>query len=425
MDYSLYISICFIPSIDACAITVAKKLRTEHPYSVDVISNKICRKEEPELDILIKGRIRNQKILTQNFTNMGTGLEMQEFAKSCMQQIRKWGTEGRYTKLYSRALWPASHIAAIVYKTTYPDVIWTADFSDPVLIDMKGLIRSTELTDDWYLEYIIKNLEKRGLQVLETYQKSEKTKNAYLWTELMSYILADKITFTNYNQMKFMIKRCLNYVQSLNIFRIETLVEIKRLAKEKSKIVPHPVLPKRFYSLDRRKVVQGNINIAYFGAFYNTRNVDDILDAVNNISEKLALKSSLGKSSKLVIFHVFTTNPPENLKTICKKNKRVILHEPVSYLESLKIMNEFDCLLVIDALVKPVLGKNPYLPSKFSDCMGSDRPIWLITEKGSTLDKIPLINNQYHDHLIFRSRIGDIRAHIKVLKNLFSLNGLR
>ena len=69
----------------------------------------------------------------------------------------------------------------------------------------------------------------------------------------------------------------------------------------------------------------------------------------------------------------------------------------------------------MDAVVTEYMGVNPYLPSKLSDYLGSDTPIWAIVEKGSSLDLFSTNNN---NHKIVKSYIGNKESHIDVLKTL-------
>jgi len=424
ISYTLFISVCFPPSVDACAITVAKRLR-EWGQKIDVISNKICRDEDPQLKLLTKNLVNNEKILTIPFTNLGSGLEMEEFASSCELQLEQWKTQGLYDKMYSRALWPASHIAAIVYKTHFPKTKWSADFSDPILYDIKGKQRFSPLTESWFQTYIASNLKSINDKNLDLIVPDNK--NAYLWSELMTYILADELMFTNPNQLKFMVNGTLKEFR--NLWGKQSIKTLKKWIMGKSKIAPHPTLPREFYNVCNTDHLQlkrkkGSKHIAYFGAFYDRRDISNLIEPIDSFKDIT------------IYLHIFTNNPPIYLKELSKNHKRIILHEYLSYFDSLSAMTKFDAILVIDALITPVLGMNPYLPSKFSDCLGAGTPIWLITEKGSYLDKLDLATSPVFPFFspfssspdkfdkfiktskIFRSRIGAAKQHLKILQTI-------
>ena len=46
--------------------------------------------------------------------------------------------------------------------------------------------------------------------------------------------------------------------------------------------------------------------------------------------------------------------------------------------------------MATDARVAEIHGINPYLPSKYSDYLGSGSKIWAITEAGSMLSEMPV-----------------------------------
>mgnify|MGYP007102638487 CR=1 FL=1 len=43
--------------------------------------------------------------------------------------------------VYSRSMFPGSHIAAYLYKRRHPNVIWYAEFSDPIAYTSSGTKR--------------------------------------------------------------------------------------------------------------------------------------------------------------------------------------------------------------------------------------------------------------------------------------------
>ena len=55
----------------------------------------------------------------------------------------------KYTEIFSRSMWPASHFAAALIKMRNPHLKWTAEFSDPLLVDIHGNNRTCEIDSDW------------------------------------------------------------------------------------------------------------------------------------------------------------------------------------------------------------------------------------------------------------------------------------
>lgn len=67
-----------------------------------------------------------------------------------------------------------------------------------------------------------------------------------------------------------------------------------------------------------------------------------------------------------------------------------IVKKPLNYFEFLNATTKFDVLIVNDLLTKDNFSKNPYLPSKLSDYLGSSTDVWAFYGKGSTLSKYDL-----------------------------------
>ncbi|MBE2899214.1 hypothetical protein HPC37_10715 [Pasteurellaceae bacterium 20609_3] len=60
----------------------------------------------------------------------------------------------------------------------------------------------------------------------------------------------------------------------------------------------------------------------------------------------------------------------------------------VDYFDFLKLCDEFDALLVMDAKTKDLKINNPYLPSKLSDYIGSQTTILALVEEGSPMSEV-------------------------------------
>lgn len=459
---SLIISCCYLPYIDACAITVAKRIRTWGGI-IDVISQdeENSKTKDNSLFAITEGFVNKHVAIKDSKINLANGTDMEGFAKKVLAQAISWHSlnNKKYDKLYSRALKAASHAAAIVYKTNFPEVKWLADFSDPVLYNMDNSKRVSSLSVDWYNKYIKGNLVLKGLDS----NLIDNNNNAYLWMELMPFILAEEVMFTNPNQMEFMLNKILGNMP----FKQDTNNELMQQIRKKCIIGAHPTLPKEFYSLglssspsslssspsvvssspsvlssspsvlssspspslgkdlvslgkcvnselELRKTKEPSKEtsnekpsqdqkkkIAYFGLFYNQRNFNDIVNLV--VRNKGNLEA-----------YIFSNNIPKHFKQSSKKIGNIVLSDFINYFDFLASIDSYDAVIVIDSVVNHVLGTNPYLPSKFSDYMGAETPIWLMTEKDSYLDKLELIDNKFRGRSVYRSRIGDVNNHMKI-----------
>jgi len=137
-----------------------------------------------------------------------------------------------------------------------------------------------------------------------------------------------------------------------------------------------------------------HINLAYFGTFYATRGLTEVVTAIRSLAPE---------QRERVRLHVFTAKPDElEAETVEAGLDGVIIANPyVSYLGSLNLATRMDVLLVNDARTEGLHAHNPYLPSKWSDYAGSDTDVWAITETGSVLST---------KKARYQSSLGDVEA---------------
>src|SRR5699024_11877319 len=125
-------------------------------------------------------------------------------------------------------------------------------------------------------------------------------------------------------------------------------------------------------ALDKNK-----IDIGYFGNFYETGNAEEIMNVARIIkAESLDVK-----------LHVFTNSTRQVKSQIFSNGLEDIVevNPYLRYFAFLSASKEFDYLMLSDARTGEYKRRNPYLPSKFSDYIGSGTKIWVQYEPGSTL----------------------------------------
>lgn len=170
---------------------------------------------------------------------------------------------------------------------------------------------------------------------------------------------------------------------------------------KKSLIERHPTLKEEFYDLIESEYVPDDnyVNLAYFGRDYGIRNLNDVFQALSVLNNDYRNKCRI---------HIFTYNVDEFKKSIEDDSilENLEINPYVSFLEYLNLTTKFDCLIVNDAHKE---GINPYLPSKFSDYIGSGNNIWAIYEEGSTLSKLDLK---------YKSIRGNINSIIQTLEQI-------
>ena len=98
---------------------------------------------------------------------------------------------------------------------------------------------------------------------------------------------------------------------------------------------------------------------------------------------------------------VFVGNMPQkfyNMIHIKGLFKNIIVHEPVDYFTSLKMMSDADCLIHIDAKFEYKYDSDIFFASKLADYMGNYKPILGITAKDSPAYEIlKKSNNKVHE----------------------------
>ncbi|MFM4705230.1 glycosyltransferase [Aeromonas bivalvium] len=165
---SLVISYCFPPYVDTSACVMAKRLRSEGKI-VDVVYNNMSkvRNVSNDLNLLVNDLIEQRKVVNtpSTFANWSGiyGFSIETL---------KWATrkQSSYEEIYSRAMWPASHFAAFLVKQAKPELKWTAEFSDPILWDIKSQKRYSKLELSFIKDLTIPSYE-RGVARLLRYDR--------------------------------------------------------------------------------------------------------------------------------------------------------------------------------------------------------------------------------------------------------------
>lgn len=191
--------------------------------------------------------------------------------------------------------------------------------------------------------------------------------NSFNVCEVIPFLYADELIFTNQYQMNYMIERFDE--------------KIKALVISKAVISQHPTLPAEMYNIEKSfyRVNQQEINIAYFGNFYDTRGFRQI---------ELVAKQLYEANINNFKIHVFT-NLNKKTMTFYRQSdfkEYIEMNQYAPYFEFLNLTNLMDVLLIFDAETIGIKPYNPYVPSKLSDYRGSKSKIWAFTEKDSVLD---------------------------------------
>lgn len=148
--------------------------------------------------------------------------------------------------------------------------------------------------------------------------------------------------------------------------------------KSKARVLPHSFRPGDFNShawADRH--ADNRLVLRYLGNFYGHRTPFPLFSALSRLvaSDPARLADFrvelVGSMPKWMRIHPAVKNLPAGLLTV---------RNPVSYRQSLDLMQQSDLLLVIDAPAKTSV----FLPSKLVDYIGSARPILGIVPPGAS-----------------------------------------
>ena len=375
----------FLPYVDASASVAARRIR-ERGVVVDVLTNAMdeFRQADPHSLALVEEYVDETRDMGAKQSS-SYWPAIKSFARRCLEHVEELQeAKGPYRTMYSRAQWPASHVAAALVKIRHPHIRWLAEFSDPMVVGSQGRQRTNPIRDDRLVGQLRAGLRAVGVEPPANLL-------LYEWIEYLVFALADEVTFTNENQRDLM----------LGDFPDRTLAAS---VSDKSVVAHHPVMPPRFYHLVESTYALDPdvVNVGYFGTFYASRGLDEVVEALGRMTseERAALR-----------IHVFTNKPDETREEIAAAGLDDVFRVGpfVPFLEMLNLCTRLDVLLVNDARTKGIHRINPYLPSKWADYSGSGTPVWAIYEEGSVLSRMKCPH---------RSRIGDTNAAYAVLCEL-------
>ena len=263
---------------------------------------------------------------------------MNKYVKDSLKEFEK----DNYKYLFTSIVPGISHICGKYIKRKHPEVIWYASFSDPF--------------------------------------KGSPYKNADLSNRSIFYKIAFKVGAWALYNSKYE-ESAIKYADKL-IFICEeqrdyTLSQYPYLDKEellkKSIIMPLTYIPdwEMYKELIDVKHKDNDIKQAvHLGRLYGLRKIDTFLVALKELKEE---DNNLNKK---IVFHQYSEIQPNDVKKIKEYGLKdlFILHDKVSYDESIKIMKEADVLVLFDTLM-PNSKIQPYLPSKIVEYLMLKKPI--------------------------------------------------
>ena len=269
---------------------------------------------------------------------------MNKYVSDSLKEFEK----GEYQYLFTSIVPGISHIAGAKIKKKHPEVKWIASFSDP----FKGSpYKKTDLEGRNIFYKIAFNVGAFCLYN-DRYEEAA-VKNA------------DKLVFICEEQRDFTLRQYPNY---------EELVK-------KSVIYPLTYIPEwEMYNnlLDAPKVNHEVKQAVHLGRLYGLRRIDSFLEALRE------LKREIPDLKNKIIFHQYSEIQAPDVKKIEEYDLKdvFVLHDKVTYKESVEIMKGADILVLFDTLM-PGAESQPYLPSKIVEYLMLKKPILGICDDNS------------------------------------------
>lgn len=373
----------FTPWLDTSGLVAARRVRARGEL-VDVIQVDLsagATRDNSSLAV-VQEQVARRAVLEVPTTALEWSA-IKAYVRAGTAQTVEWEAEqGPYRSLYTRAMQPASHVLGAWLKLDRPDLHWRAEFSDPVVWNGYGQRRVGRAADDKMYRRLSGALAEAGHSVPEN-------RNIAQLVELLAYAMADELIFTNAQQLEFMMAR------------LDDPALVARV-RERAIVEWHPTPDAELYDLVEAVSPSepGVVNIGYFGAFYPTRGLTEVVQALGLLTPQERAK---------VRIHVFTGDPAALAAEVAQHDlSDVIIANPYApYLEFLALTKTMDVLLVNDFRTLQHYDLNPYLPAKWSDYRGSGSDVWAVLEPGSVLSQMDMR---------YRSTLGDVQGAADVLR---------
>lgn len=273
-----------------------------------------------------------------------TSAGFRQWENACAERYRALAAEKKFDFLMTRAMPPQSHTAGLKIKKHAKDIFWIASMADPIGRNPYDFVRYFGSART-LLQNPLKTLARVFVYL----------KNRMFDAEISRK--ADLLIYPSLQQCRYTLgKRYEKY-------------------KDKILILPHSYDPELFPPA-AQKINGGKIRISHLGHLNNLRSAEGFLRALGRLHSE-----DPSACSKFCVS--FVGNAPENYAGVIASlglEETVFLKQPVDYFESLRLMQESDMLLLIDALFK-FPAENIFMPSKLADYFGARKPVLGLTTK--------------------------------------------
>ena len=321
---------------------------------------------------------------------------IEEWQKWTIEQFEKLYNERQYEYIMTRSTPPESIVIGREIKKRHPEIKWIASLADPVAnnpYELKAYITDNpNLTEEKKANFFnvlqgndedeINKMSKRHESGIKLMAKLKKWEMAVLAE-------ADLIISPSARQLRYMCNGHWN---------------------NKFFAVPHSY-DLSFYPEKNGKVQSEKIKLRYIGYSDSLRSLKPILFAVNKMREE-----NSEALNKLEI--EFIGNIPGEIRDMIMNfylYDYIKCLPSVDYYESLKLMQESDWLIHVDAFFSQLHpGGSIFFAGKLADYIGANKPIFALTGKGSPADNIV---RKYGGVSCLSWEIDDIREQLENIAN--------
>lgn len=354
----------FFPPINSSEGLVTYKLLNNSKYQYDVFSQTGNESWSYGKDNYLKIG-KNIHCIGSNVTNMDA------FKSEVVEYFKK--NQNKYDIVMTRSMAEVSHIIGLEIKRIKPNILWIASFGDPIGNNPFTLraIRSGN-------PYSLKQRYTRPMgireivslkRIIKSYIYGRRNKKQY------------NLYIKNYNELQYNIINECDYVIYNNEYQKEYMLKEyskKEQLEKKTIILPHSYDSSLY---NHTNEPQGEkIIFSFVGHLDDIRTPKALLEAINKLSiydpnlknkAEFRFYGNMGANDKLYLLD-------NDLLDVVK------IRKSVNYLESLKIMEESNWLINIDANISDIIDNNIFFAAKISDYIGANRQIL-----GITMDKGP------------------------------------
>lgn len=269
---------------------------------------------------------------------------MHKYINDALKEFEK----GDYKYLFTSIVPGVSHLAGLKIKRKHPEVKWIASFSDPF---KHSPYKKADLSDRSFVYRILFNVGGFALY-------NDKYEEA-------AVLNADRLVFICEEQRDFTLKQYSDYDSLL----------------KKSVIYPLTYIPEwDMYEqlLDVSHTRHKPKQAVHLGRLYGLRKIDSFLEALKELKEE---DEDLKEK---IIFHQYSEIQAPDVRKIAEYGLQelFVLHDKVTYQESVQIMKNNDVLVLFDTLM-PGAEVQPYLPSKIVEYLMLKKPILGICDSNS------------------------------------------